>query len=270
MYMLFTNYYQNGGGEKSRMVIVEPVDIQENRIYELLHYMYNKGDIDVVFVAKKQNRVTLNSYFPLGLDGKSCSEDNTVIEELDSWVNGSFMRGKNLFPDKVPRIFNNCTCRISTVNYPPFVMLCVDGNPCDGLDFRIFELMSRHLGLRKSYVVFSRHASFISELDGELHEAISDVQRGLVWLLMSAGYNLAYDFNCLFVPLTYMTSKTSWFFQNPLEIPNWKVIYLSFNNKLWVMFMGSTILFISSMSLLSRIVKNFNSLKKFFQVYHGQ
>ena len=239
IYTVFKNFYENGGGDKTRMVVVSNDEVDTFEIYRLLHHMYKMGDVDVVFLCGLGDYAAVYSFFPFGMDGNSCPEEN-YVKKLDLWVNGKFLSGVNLFPDKIPKKFNNCAINVSTVHQPPFMMMDDTPEPYDGIEYNFVEMIGQHFGLRIQYISYNRSDGWRFFVNGTIHGSSVDLRRGNVWFT-SVGSNFAHAYPSIHIPYTYITVHVAWFFRSPEFLPTWKLIYTEFSNLLW-MLVGVTLI----------------------------
>ncbi|CAH1406620.1 unnamed protein product [Nezara viridula] len=253
IYNEYSQYYEDGGGDKTRMVVTVSAETNQVDVYRLLKHMFIKGDIDVIFVGKMDGFINVFTLFQYGKDKKSCPEDNTEVETLDRWVEGRFERSMDLFPDKVPRAFNNCTINVGTMHDPPHFIMNDKG--ISGIEYQIVEMIGRHLGLRNRYKFFERNDSvMLTDKEGP-HGIRTELRKGRIWIMVSGHSNYIYTFFCYTVPHSYITNQISWFFSNPNEIPNWKLIFLAFDLRSWVLVLVTTLVFPLILTALARLQK---------------
>ncbi|CAH1397444.1 unnamed protein product [Nezara viridula] len=255
LYTFYGHFYEDGAGNRTRMVITISAETNEAKIYALLKYMFRMGEIDVIFVGKKDGVISVFTLFPYGKDKKSCPEDNSV-EILDRWVGGRFEKNTNLFRDKVPRKFNNCTIEVGTMNDPPHFMLDDDGNGMGGIEYRIVKMIGHHLGLNIRFKIYYSRNDSVFWTEKEMPRGIrADLRKGRVWMIMSGHSNFIFTFSCITVPHSYLTNRVTWFFSNPKQVPNWELIFLTFDGPLWILVLVTTIGFPSIISILAKFFK---------------
>ena len=262
IYTFYTNFYENGGGERTRMIVTTTEEVNETEVHRLLFHMYKMGDLDVVFIGMKFNVVSVFTLFPFGTDGGNCPENNSGIEILDFWRNKSFALGANLFPNKLPERFNNCVMSVSTVHYPPFMFLNFDNAPYNGIEFHILDTLTRHMGLTPNFTGYRRTDGWMWSEDGNVLGAMADLRRGQVWLMVAGTSSIVYNFPSLYVPHSYMSSQLSWFFQEPQKVPTWKLIYVAFSKLLWIFVLTTMAVFPYSLYLLGKLERSSAFLKE--------
>ncbi|KAE8573339.1 uncharacterized protein [Halyomorpha halys] len=261
LYTFYSHFYENGGGNRTRIVITVSDDASEQRAYRALKYMFTLGEIDVIFVAKVDGVINVYTLFPYGKDKNSCLEDNTGIVKLDRWINGSFEKKEDLFPDKIPRRFNNCTIKVGTMHDPPHLMLNEQGEGVGGIEYRIVEMIARHLGLKIHYKFYSRNDTILWTKKERPYGIRTDLRMGRVWMIVSGHSNYIFTFSCITVPHTYLTNRITWFFSNPKKVPNWKLVILAFDRLSWFMVIATTLAF----PLILYILAKFSKKKHPFQ-----
>lgn len=263
MYKFYCHYYHHGGGKKTRMVVAVSSPIEESEIYEILLYMFLRGDLDVILVGIIHNTVTVSTLFPYGKDGNSCPRNNNSTDILDFWVNGTFIRKKNLFPEKLPRKFNNCTMRVGTYHNPPYFIVNQEGKASGGIEYGMVEIIAEHLGMKIDYRIYNRSDAWLwMEKDGPKGLS-SDLRLGHVWLTVSGFKNLVFTFPSLLIPHPFMTEHICFFFKNPKDVATWKLIFLGFNDVLWIILIATAFAFPCCLFLLARFQNYQHPFKKF-------
>ena len=253
MYTFYSHYYKHGGGEDTKMVVAVSETVEKSRIYDLLFYMYKMGDIDVIFVGVQNGIVTIFSFFPFGENGYGCPEDNFEIQILDTWVNGSFLKAKALFHEKVPRKFNNCSIKVGTVHHPPNFVMDSNGEAIGGIELWLIETICEHLGLRIDYVSYNGTDNWFWMEDGEPRGITVDLRRGDLWLVVSGNNNFVFTFSCTFVPHSFMIEHHSWYFRYPETVPNWTLIFAGFDRLLWISVIVAIVAFPYCIFLLAKL-----------------
>ncbi|KAE8574013.1 Ionotropic receptor 110 [Halyomorpha halys] len=257
LYTFYNNHYKDGGGKETKMIIVSTKEVNESDIHSIHFKMFTMGDIDVVFLAPKNNILTLFTWFPFGRNGFSCPERNNDIEILNKWENGKFSNDTNLFPKRVPKLFNGCKMKVSVAHYPPLMIFDDNGNPSDGVEYRIIEIIAKGIGLEIDYVT---HYDWVWSDGKTVHGAAVDVLRGTVWMMATAGTNTDHSFSCTIVSSPYMTGEIAWFFQDPVAVPTWKLIYMGFDGVLWTLVILTIVMFAFVIYLFAKYDRNTMSL----------
>ncbi|CAH1404667.1 unnamed protein product [Nezara viridula] len=260
LYTFYNNLYIDGGGEETRMVILSTKEVNESDIHDIYFDMFSMGDIDAIFVAPKNNVLTVYNWFPFGRDGFDCPESNNEVEVLDKWENGRFSNGRALFPKKVPKLFKGCKMKVSVALYDPLMVLDKEGRPYDGVEYRIIKIIAERLGLEIEFVSHNRADGWVWSDGKTVHGAAVDVLRGTVWMMASAGTNTEHSYHCTIVSSPYMTGDIAWFFQDPEAVPTWKLIYMGFDGLLWTLVILTIIIFALVIYFIAKFDKNTISL----------
>lgn len=256
LYTFYGHFYDDGGGNRTRIVIGVSSEIDEAKIYVLLEYMFKMGEIDVIFVGKKDGVINVFTLFPFGNEENSCIEDNSRVEILDKWGDGRFENNTDLFPVKTRRKFNNCTILVGTMEDPPHFMLNDEGHGMGGIEYRIVEGISRHLGLKASYKFYYKNVSLFEYRNKSLSGLRSDLRKGQLWMIVSGHSNFIFTFSCITVPYSYLINRITWFFSNPKQVPNWELIILAFDRTSWFLVILTTLAFPSILSVLAKFKRH--------------
>ncbi|CAH1405177.1 unnamed protein product [Nezara viridula] len=263
LYKFYSHYYMHGGWEKTRMVVAVSSPVEESEIYELLFYIFIRGDLDVIFVGILDNTVTVSTFFPFGKSRNSCPENNNSTEILDFWMNGTFIRNENLFPEKLPEKFNSCTMKVGTYHNPPYFIVNEAGKPSGGIEYGVVEIIAEHLGMKIDYRIYNRSDAWLwMEKDGPKGLS-TDLRLGHVWLTVSGDKNLVFTFPSLIIPHPFMTEHICFFFKNPKDVATWKLIFVGFNEILWIILIATAFAFPCCLFLLARFQNYQHPFKKF-------
>ncbi|KAE8573132.1 ionotropic receptor 21a-like [Halyomorpha halys] len=263
MYKFYSHYYQHGGGEKTRMVVAVSRPIKEFEIYELLSYMFQRGDLDVILVGIVNNTVTVSTLFPYGKDRDTCQRNNNGSEILDFWVNGAFTRNVDLFPEKLPEKFNNCSLRVGTYHNPPYFIVNQEGKPSGGINHGVLELIAERLGMNIDYRIYNRSDAWLWMEDDGPKGLSTDLRLGLVWITAAGDKNLVFTFPSLIIPHPFMTEHICFFFKNPKEVATWKLIFIGFNDVVWIVLIATAFAFPCCLFLLARFQNYQHPFQKF-------
>ncbi|XP_066904320.1 uncharacterized protein [Halyomorpha halys] len=231
MYHPWNTLYRIGDSPYSRFIIVVDGEVSMNETYEALKMMFRFGDIDVVLVGLENNIVSVFTLFPYGQDGKSCPEDNTEVFRIAQW-NGKFSEIE-IFPEKVPILFQGCDYPLSTVRYPPF-MFSLGDNKYDGIDYRLLLMVTEKINASLMVIYYSGIDGWLWQKEDKVYGSLNDLREGISWATVSGVSNNLMHYPVMTIESPYVFSKLIWYFPNPLPIEKWKFVYLAFSGRLWV------------------------------------
>jgi ABC-type amino acid transport substrate-binding protein len=168
---------------------------------------------------------------------------------VDRWNSDSeFLLKVNLFPEKVPKTFHNCSTKVISFIFPPAVMENSEKR-YTGLEVILVELIFKKLNLTAEYNVSpnTRYAYFPLFKDSiqQLESASSDIAIGVLPFHASI-----IDIADATIPYLYI--RVSWYVPCPNPVSRWKSIYKIFGSQLWACFSAVAILGVIVMWLLAK------------------
>ncbi|XP_031353684.1 uncharacterized protein LOC116178355 [Photinus pyralis] len=124
---------------RAKFVVFIQDDVLEHLVAILRKYfVYN-----IVFVLERsEGEIVIMTYHPFN--------DNNETQILAECRNGHFGDDRDLFPDKLPKTWENFPVRLILFAYPPFVI--VEKGQNYGMEVEIFKMVKSHLRLRVEYV----------------------------------------------------------------------------------------------------------------------
>lgn len=238
LYQTWNTFYSEeatGSVTTDRIIIAIDEEINHDKAYSLLSEMAALGDVDSVLIGPERGNICILSYFPFGLDGKSCPEDNKGLVIHNLW-------GRDLFPNKIPRKFQGCTLPVTAVEYKPFLFK-KDGHFL-GIDYHILEIVADHLNMTSKVKYYTRQNGwhFNGSKANEFLGSLYDLRTGLAWLHLTKITNNPFHYPSVHIPNSYAYYHMCWYCPNPLPVASWKLLYLAFSTFLWCSF-GLMIIF---------------------------
>jgi hypothetical protein len=181
----------------------------------------NKSEIDI----------QLFSWFPY-TSTTNCDKVKEAVL-VDRWnSDGEFVLKVNLFPEKVPKIFHNCSTKVISFLNPPAVMENSEKS-YTGLEVDFVDFMFKRLNLTAEYIVSPNMKNDLNlmyiQTVGQLENASSDIAIGDLPV-----HPILTDIAEITVPLFHI--KLSWYVPCPNEVPRWKSIYIIFGSLVWACF----------------------------------
>jgi hypothetical protein len=168
---------------------------------------------------------------------------------VDRWnSDGEFVLRVNLFPEKVPKTFRNCTTKVISFISPPAVMENSDKR-YTGFEVNFVEFIFKRLNLTAEYNVSpktkdSNYRMFMHTV-GQLEPASSDIAIGVLPL-----HSDTIQVAEATIPFLYTTIK--WYVPCPKPASRWKSIYKIFVSQVWVCYSAVAILAVIIMWLLAK------------------
>lgn len=126
----------------------------------------------IIMLPNPENPLTLHifSWYPYG--NNSCGKNFDKSEKIDSCAFGTFQNNTPWFRNEIPRQLSNCTVRIRTVPWPPFVMepsYHLQGTDLyefdDGLEIRLFNTISKRMNIGVIYSMSEKKYNWGNVLD---------------------------------------------------------------------------------------------------------
>ena len=196
----------------------------------------NKSEIDI----------QLFSWFPYTSPTHCDKLKEAVL--LDRWnSDGEFVLKVNLFPEKVPKTFHNCSTKVISFIFPPAVMENSEKN-YTGLEVNFVELIFKRLNLTAEYNVSPNrkdtfHPLFIESIQ-QIETSSSDIAIGVL------------PFHASIISIVEATNpyfyiRVSWYVPCPNPAPRWKSMYKIFGLLVWACFSAVVILAVIVMWLLA-------------------
>jgi hypothetical protein len=256
---------------RARFVVVTPVHINVSiqelafKILEEMWKYYSVMDVLTVMSVSnfRFNDIVLDSAIP---EGSKSEIDIQLLswfpytspthcdklkeaELLDRWnSDGEFVLKVNLFPEKVPKTFHNCSTKVISFINPPAIMENSEKR-YTGLEVNFVELLFKRLNLTAEYNVSpntknSFYRIFMQTID-QLEPASSDIALGVL-PVHSGTINVAEAT----IPYVYM--KYSWYVPCPIPVSLWKSVCKIFFSLFWVCISAVDILAVFIMWLLAK------------------
>lgn len=126
----------------------------------------------IIMFPNPENPLILNifSWYPYG--NNSCGKNFDKSEKIDSCAFGTFQTNTPWFGNEIPKQLNNCTVRIRTVPWPPFVMepsYHLQGTDLyefeDGLEIQLFNAISERMNIGVIYSMSEKKYNWGTVLD---------------------------------------------------------------------------------------------------------
>jgi len=197
----------------------------------------NKSEIDI----------QLFSWFPYTSPTHCDKLKEAVL--LDRWnSDGEFLLKVNLFPEKVPKTFHNCSTNVICFINPPPIMESSYNN-YTGIEVKVVDIIFKRMNLTAQYNVSpntkdSYYRMFMQTV-GQLEPASSDNVIGVLPLHSST-------IQVAEITINYVSMKLSWYVPCPNPTPRWKPIYKIFRSPVWKCFGADAILAVIVMWLLAK------------------
>jgi len=184
---------------------------------------------------------------------------------VDRWnSDGEFVLKVNLFPEKVPKTFHNCSTKVISVINPPAVMENSD-KLYDGIEVNFINLILKRLNLTAEYNV-SRNRTHLfiplfMQTIRQLEISSSDFAIGVLPFISLINQVVENTF-------PHFHIKLSWYVPCPNPAARWKSIYKIFGSLVWACFSVAVVLAVIVMYLLAkyetqihvRESKNYNTI----------
>jgi hypothetical protein len=168
---------------------------------------------------------------------------------VDRWnSDGEFVLKVNLFPEKVPKTFHNCTTKVISFTFPPAVMELPDKR-YTGLEVNLVDLIFKRLNLTAQYNVSplpkDKFPPMIIESIQQLEPASSDIAIGVLPFHASI-----IGISEVTIPYLYVT--VSWYVPCPNPASRWTSIFKIFGSIVWACITSVAILAVFVMWLLAK------------------
>ncbi|KAL0274998.1 UNVERIFIED_CONTAM: hypothetical protein PYX00_002992 [Menopon gallinae] len=217
------------GNVRGRIVVT--VEDSESLAWRILSLLWNSNRItDVIVLVGTGSSVDVFTWFPYMPD--ECNEVKTITL-LDSWRNGSFVNGRDLFPPKITRNLHGCVLRMSTRYIEPYVFPPVNGVFRSGYEVMIIREFQKTFNFSVNFVPPPDFANFWS----------IDSPTGVFTLLREQKIDLAfgsmmvrhdrYEKSEALYPHTIETFV--WTYPKPGYKTNFYSIYIVFSPELWAL-----------------------------------
>jgi len=163
--------------------------------------------------------IQLFSWFPYTSPAHCDKVKEAVL--LDRWDSEfDFVLKVNLFPEKVPRTFHNCSTKVISFINPPAVIESSE-KLYTGIEVNFVELIFKRLNLTAEYNVSpntkdSYYRMFMHTI-GQLEPASSDIAIGILPLQRGSIQVAEATF-------PYFHTKISWYVPCPKQVSHWKSI----------------------------------------------
>ncbi|PSN48666.1 Ionotropic receptor 770 [Blattella germanica] len=183
-------------------------------VNKLLSFFYNVVEFsDVIMIAKGIE----NEIYVYTSVRDNCGRFKEV-SALKKWVNGQFVKNFNLQQHETN--FKGCEIVIIANENPPFVIFNDDTERVDGLEGRLLDHITKHLGL------IPRFNSFKENETQEIYIGINHM------------------FNYKYLPYIerYYTLQYEWFIPRAKAYPRWSSITRVFSGTVWISTILSSIL----------------------------
>ncbi|PSN48667.1 Ionotropic receptor 767 [Blattella germanica] len=141
----------------------------------------------------------------------NCGRFKEVIS-LNKWLNGSFVKDFHYSKQKFESSFNGCELLIRANENPPFVIVNENTQELDGLEVRILEYITKHLGM---FPIFN---------------LVNENERQEIWI----GSNTLYNPRELFYIERYYVVQYEWVVPLAESYPRWSSITRVFSVTVWV------------------------------------
>jgi hypothetical protein len=191
--------------------------------------------------------IQLFSWFPYTSPTQCDKLKEAVL--VDRWnSDGQFVLKVNLFPEKVPKTFHNCSTKVISFIIPPAVMEDSDKR-YTGLEVNFVELIFKRLNLTAEYNVSpntkNAYYPMFTESIEQLEPASSDIAIGILPFQGSI-----VGFAETTIPYLYIT--VSWYVPCPKPISRWTSMFKNCSFPFWACFGVVAILAVIVMWLLAK------------------
>jgi hypothetical protein len=197
--------------------------------------------------SKSEIDIQLYSWFPYTSPTNCDNLKEAVL--VDRWnFDGEFLLKVNLFPEKVPKTFHNCSTKVISFINPPAVMENSDKH-YTGLEVHLVELIFKRLNLTAKYNVSPNRTDnffplFIKTIE-RIESASSDIAIGVL-------PPISRFLHLVELTIPHLHVKLSWYVPCPNPASRWISIYKIFGSLFWGWFSAVGILAAIVMWLLAK------------------
>uniref|UniRef100_T1HNN5 Ionotropic glutamate receptor C-terminal domain-containing protein n=1 Tax=Rhodnius prolixus TaxID=13249 RepID=T1HNN5_RHOPR len=251
-----SKFFLNKETELSKYIVIAQNKLNFQQKSKALITLFRRGHPDALLLNPEDNLFAY-TLFPFGEKMKNCPENGIEIKLLDKWVNNRFH--KNLYPHKVPQLFNGCNLDVSFIEYVPYTIYH-GRNEVKGIDGVMVKLIGESLNmtvrwlLRESWFSYLKNGSHYGILPDILYGRTHLACGGLIRSPELAGY--------VHFTTTYAISYLTWYLPQPPYEQTWKTMYKAFQKKLLLLSIAVIFTIPVFIAIIAKLADNELSLFK--------